>query len=110
MGKKHAFEKNLYDAVAKYLVGKVVVDPAPSSTSLDINVAKDFSFDDMYDTAAILVIDVSKYNKGQDMVSHSYHGHEKEVLLPMGVKLKIKSVTFKKEGSDGYFEVNCVPV
>ncbi len=108
--KKHTFEKNLRDEVAKYLVGKVVVDPAPSSTSLDISVAEGFSFDDMYDTAAILVIDVSKYRKGLDLASISRLSDEKEILLPLGVKLEIKSVNFKKEGSDGYFEVNCVPV
>ena len=79
--KKHTFEKNLYDEVAKYLVGKVVVDPAPSSTSLDINVAKDFSSDD-YDTAAILFIDVSKYRKGLDLASISRLPSEKEILLP----------------------------
>lgn len=108
--KKHTFEENLCDTVAEYLVGKVVVDPAPSSTSLDISVAKDFSSDDMYDTAAILVIDVSKYRKGLDLAPISRSSGEKEILLPLGVKLKIKSVSFKKEGSDEYFEAECVPV
>ena len=109
--KKHTFEKNLRDEVAKYLVGKEVVDPAPSSTSLAFNVATVFSSDDMYGgTAAILVIDVSKYRKGLNLAPISRLPDEKEILLPLGVKLKIKSVNFKKEGSDGYFEVNCVPV
>ena len=107
--KKHTFEKNLYDEVAKYLVGKVVVDPAPSSTSLDISVAKRFSSDNTHGTAAILVIDVSKYRKGLNLAPISKFSSEKEILLPLGVKLEIKSVNFKKEGSDGYFEVNCVP-
>lgn len=108
--KKHIFEENLRDAVAKYLVGKEVVDPAPSSTSLDISVAKRFSSDNTHGTAAILVIDVSKYRKGLNLEPISKMWGEKEILLPLGVKLKIKSVNFKKEGSDGYFEVNCVPV
>ena len=58
----------------------------------------------------VLVIDVSKYHKGQKMMDYSDYPDEQEILLPPGVKLKIKSVSFKKEGSDGYFEANCVPV
>ena len=108
--KKHTFEKNLRDKVADYLVGKVVVDPAPSSTSLDISVAEDFSFDDMYDTAAILVIDVSKYRKGLDLAPISRLSGEKEILLPLGVKLKITSVALEDEGIDHYFKINCMPV
>ena len=106
--KKHTFEENLRDTVAKYLVGKEVMDPAPSSTSLDFRVATGFSSDD-HDTAAILFIDVSKYRKGLNLAPISKFSSEKEILLPPEVKLKIKSVNFKKEGSDGYFEVNCVP-
>ena len=108
--KKHIFEENLRDAVVDYLVGKVVVDPAPSSTSLDISVAKRFSSDDTHGTAAILVIDVSKYRKGLYLEPISKMRGEKEILLPLGVKLKIKSVFFKKQKSIEYFEVNCVPV
>ena len=108
--KKHTFEKNLRDKVADYLVGKVVVDPAPSSTSLDFSVATDFSSDDMYDTAAILVIDVSKYRKGLDLAPISRSSGEKEILLPLGVKLKITSVALEDEGPDRYFRINCMPV
>lgn len=110
---KKVFEEGLYDEVIKYLTGKITVDPAPSSTSTDITAVKKFFNLDAVDkgsTGALLVIDASNYGKGQDMVPYSNHRNEKEVLLPMGVKLKIKSVTFKKEGSDGYFEANCVPV
>ena len=102
------------DSVIKYLVGKVVLDPAPSSTSLDMSVAENFSIDALYDTGAILVIDVSKYNKGQNLESISKLPHEKEVLLPMGIKLKIKSVSLEKghpeKGTEHYFKINCVPV
>lgn len=108
--KKHTFEENLCDTVAEYLVGKVVVGPAPSSTSLDISVAVEFSFDDTYDTAAILVIDVSKYRKGRDLAPISKLSDEKEILLPLGVKLKITSVALEDEGIGRCFKINCVPV
>lgn len=111
-GKKD-FDEGLCDGVARYLVGKTAVDPAPSSASEDIAVAKRFFDMDVADrgaTGALLVIDVSNYGKGQDMVPYSNHRNEKEVLLPMGVKLKIKSVVFKKKDGYEYFEVNCVPV
>ena len=110
---KKVFEEGLYDEIIKYLTGKITVDPAPLSTSTDITVVKKFFNLDAVDggsTGALLVIDVLNYDKGQDLVPVSQNKHEQEVLLPMGVKLKIKSVSFKKEGSDGYFEANCVPV
>lgn len=107
---KKKFEEDSRDDVIKYLTGKIAVDPASLSTSLDPNVSKGFLAKEDGDTGSILVIDISGYDKGQDLASISSRPREKEILLPMGVKLKIKSVSFKKEGSDGYFEVNCVPI
>ena len=111
--RKKIFDESSHDEIIEYLTGKITVDPAPLSTSTNITVVKKFFNLDAVDkgsTGALLVIDASNYGKGQDMVPYSTEKYEKEVLLPMGVKLKIKSVTFKKEGSDGYFEANCVPV
>ena len=107
---KKVFEESLCDEVIKYLTGKTVIDLAASSTSLSIKEAQSFLRKQSNETGSLLVIDVLNYDKGQDLVPVSQNKHEQEVLLPMGVKLKIKSVSFKKEGSDGYFEANCVPV
>lgn len=106
---KKVFEESLCDEVIKYLTGKTVIDLAASSTSLSIKEAQSFLRKQSNETGSLLVIDVLNYDKGQDLVPVSQNKHEQEVLLPMGVKLKIKSVSFKKEGSIGYFEVNCVP-
>ena len=110
---KRNFEKDLYGDIVKYLKGNTIIERAPMSTSLDVGVAKKFLSKKYEDTGALLRIDISKYNKGQNMIEYSMLPNEKEVLLPPGVKLKIFWVEFSQGGlsdSKGYFDVYCVPV
>ena len=108
--KEEILEKDLRKQVINYLKGKISIDPAVLSTSLDEKVA--VGFIKRNDTGALLKIDVTKYNKGLDIQKFSHfnegEGDEKEVILSPGTKLKITDVVYNS--NKDYFEISCVPV
>ena len=102
--KEEILEKDLRKQVINYLKGKISIDPAVLSTSLDENAAIDFinGF-----PGVLLKIDVTKHNKGLDIHENSPYD-EKEILLSPGTKLKITDVVYNS--NKDYFEISCVPV
>ena len=101
---KEIFEKDLNNQVVNYLKGRISMDPAVLSTSLDENAAIDFinGF-----PGVLLKIDVTKHNKGLDIHENSPYD-EKEILLSPGTKLKITDVVYNS--NKDYFKISCVPV
>ena len=100
---KDVFEPELYDKVTEYLKDKISIDPGILSTSKEMLTPKKF-FDE--ETGLILNINVADFKNGMDISNISRFGHENEVILAPGTKLKITSVR-KPTEEENFFVVEC---
>lgn len=103
---KKNFDSNLQNEVIAYLKGKISVDPAVLSASLDKQIAADFIKSDI--TGVLLKIDVTNYKHGLDLRKYSKYKEEKEIIFSPGTKLKIESVVY--ESGKNCFKIKCTPV
>lgn len=102
---------SLEEALNKFGIfkGAIYSDPAFTSYSQDLEVAKDFAKKSISNRDRIIFTTSSR--SGSLMGSYAQYGAEKEILFPAGFPQKVKSVDVRKEGFSNvaYVELQDTP-
>jgi len=102
---------SLEEALNKFGISKGAIysDPAFTSYSQDLEVAKDFAKKSISNRDRIIFTTSSR--SGSLMGSYAQYGAEKEILFPAGFPQKVKSVDVRKEGFSNvaYVELQDTP-